>query len=197
MIIDGLVALVGGVRDYFASIDCNAKVDFGVKARYRVLNQGPGGANRVVFIPGKIDPTATTPKALDAGQFTQPRHDRDNPRPLVQWHKLVSVSIWGVDSSSKEALQDPLAQYAATVDLIEKTYQALHLAVFTAPDGTKLPCGLADLSMIQGVWVAPPIEQSFGLEFLATFTQRGPLFDRVRETTTATPAIIPQFGLTP
>lgn len=192
--VDGLVALVEGVRGYFAKIGATEiVVDFGLKARSKSINQGTGGANRVVLIPGKVDPSAGIPKALDAGAFTQPRHHSDNPRELVWFHKIVSVSVWGVDATDAATLQDPLKQYAATIALLEKTYQALHYAEYTTPDNVTHTAGLADLILKDGKWVAPPVENAFGVEFLATFEHNAPLFDRVLGTATPQPAIIPEL----
>jgi hypothetical protein len=188
--IDGLAALVSGLGDYFVSIGVTAKVGFGLKARASQLNQGPGGANRVILIPGKIDPSAGPPKVVDAGTFSQPRQTSQNPRPLAWWHKVVTCSIWAVDASTPAVLQDELAQYVAAVNLLEATYQGLHNAIYTDPsDRSKFNVGLADLQLDASLWVSPPSEQAFGRELVVYFTHNGPIFDRAIDITTPKPAI--------
>jgi len=47
----GLVSLVDGVRDYFSDHSVTANVSIGWNERTKQVNQGAGGANRVVFTP--------------------------------------------------------------------------------------------------------------------------------------------------
>lgn len=188
MIVDGLVALVAALGDYFTANKVAATVGFGLKARMAQINQGPGGASRVILIPGKIDPSPGSSKVVDGGPFSQPRHTRDNPRHLAWWHKIITCSVWGVDPTKP---RDELAEYAATVDLLEKTYQGLHNAVYTDPrDGSKFAVGLADLQLDGSSWVSPPTEVAFGRELVVFFTHNGPIFDRLIDTTTPQPAIV-------
>lgn len=188
-IIDGLVALVQGTKDFFAAQQVTAAVAFGWKAHWEQLNQGPGGANRVVFIPGRVDLSApAAPRVIDAGTLSKPRKTHDNPRELAWWHKPVTLSIWGVDTTDRN---DDLKQYAATVALFEQTMQAIHGAVFTTPDGVTHNVGLADVIWEEPRWIAPPVEMGFGRCLGVVFTHNGPLFDLAHDV--ALPA--PQVGL--
>lgn len=195
----GLIALSDGVRAFFQANSVSASVPpVGWRYRSFQVNQGPGGGSRVCFIPGKIDPTAPgVPKVLDAGQITQPRQAgasgpkvggpgvyAGNPRPLRWWHKVVTVSIWGVDISDPS--NDEL-QLAATEDLFEATIQAMHHAVDPVSGSA---VGLADIEITDAQWVLPPVEMAFGRELVLFIVQNGPLFDLPVETTTPQPAII-------
>lgn len=186
--IDGLLALVDGVQDFLTAQSWDVRVTFGWKERVKILNQGPGGASRVVFMPGRMPPEGTAvPRPVDAGAFTKPRIKEDNPRPLVWWHKVVTVSIWGVDTTR---LNDERAQYAAAVDLVEATTQAIHRAVYTTPDGVEHNVGLADVIWESAQWIQPPTENAFGREFFAYFTHNGPLYDIPVGTATPKPSVV-------
>lgn len=181
--IAGVLALAAGVQLFFTDNGITAKVGFGWRARSEILNQGPGGASRVVFMPGRVDPNGGAPKSIDAGKLTQPRFSRQtetNPRPLRWWHQTVTVSIWGVAPAGYTGgldLGDEANQYGATGDLFEATVAALHNAVWVDPSGTEHPVGLADLQFVELSWVQPPVEMGFGRELLVVFTHNGPLFD--------------------
>ena len=182
----GLVALSDGVRAFFAANGVAATVTpVGWRYRSFQVNQGPGGGSRVCFIPGKIDPTSpAAPKVVDAGTFEQPRLKTANPRPLAQWSKVVTLSVWGVDTSD---LENDELQLAATENLLESTYQAMHAAVDPV---TGVNVGLADVVLRDAVWTLPPVELGFGREFVAYFVHRGPLFDLPIATTTPQPLIV-------
>jgi hypothetical protein len=196
----GLIALSDGVREYFGAQGITAVVT-PVGWRYRTfqVNQGPGGGSRVCFIPGRIDPTMPgAPKVMPAGAIRQPSTSSPpgvpragsllagvrNPRPLRNWDKIVSVSIWAVDTS--DVNNDEL-QLAATEDLLEATVQAMHFAI--DPD-TKIPVGMANVVIDEAVWVLPPVERAFGRELVLFLTQPGPLYAPAKDIATPQPAIV-------
>jgi len=155
-----------------------ATVSFGWRAREMILNQGPGGANRIVVIPGD-------PQSGSAGQFTRGHQVSSNPRTLLTWHKLATLSVWGVDTTG---LQDEAKQAAATETLVELAVQALHNAIDPAT-GDLL--GVANITWGSPRWGAPAnTNQYFGRELLIPFTQRGPLFDQAFAVTTTAKAVI-------
>lgn len=174
--ISGLVALAKGVQGVFDAQGIDAVVATGVKQRTFQINQGPGGANRVVFIPGVLDPSQQAPKVRDAGVFSKPRHNHAPPKPreIAWWHKTISVSIWAVDTSNKD---DEFTQMAAVENLLEVTVAAIHRAVYSDSSGVLMAVGLADLILERADWVAPPVEMGFGQEVIAYYTHGGPLFD--------------------
>lgn len=195
----GLIALADGVRAYFEAQEASAVVT-PVGWRYRTfqLNQGPGGGSRVCFIPGRIDPAMPgAPKVMPAGAILQPSTSSPpgvprvggiqagvrNPRPLRNWDKIVSVSIWGVDGT--DVNNDEL-QLAATEDLLELTIRAMHFAIDPV---TKIPVGMANVLPDEAVWVLPPGERSFGREIVLFMTQPGPLYAPAKDIATPKPAI--------
>jgi hypothetical protein len=107
-----------------------------------------------------------------------------NPRPLRSWHKIVSVSIWGVDTT--DTSNDEL-QFSATEQLLEWTVQAMQSAVDPV---TGIAVGLADVEISDAVWTLPPVDRAFGRELVLYFVHHGPLFDAYVEHTTPQPAII-------
>lgn len=189
----GPVALAAAVAQFFQANGVSAKVDFGWRARYTILNQGPGGANRVVFMPGKVPPDVGVPKSIEAGELGKPQQSVGfNPRPLMQWRQIITVSIWGVAGPSYQGgagLGDEASQYAAAVDLLEATVQAVHGAVFVDPAGGQFNVGLANVVWEDLQWVQPPNELGFGRELFVYMQHSGPLFDLPKGTATPQPAI--------
>lgn len=165
---DGLGELVDGVATDLASIGVTANVTIGWREPSKQANQGPGGANRVVFIPS--DPNGA------GGQIVGPK--LPGPRPIIDpatpdkpvayvralrdWERTVVVSIWAVDTS---APNDERAQYEATVALFERVMQAVQRVT-----PVTVRWGRVD-------WVTPK-ERQFGRELRAALTFAYPLFDR-------------------
>lgn len=177
----GLLALARGVRAYFAGTNVSANVAVGWTARSRIDNQGEGGANRVVFIPGVLDPNTGAPKAMKAGTFDRngaQNHIAQSParRALAWWHEPITVSVWAVDP---ERPQDEEAQIEATEALLEQTVRAIHNAV--DPE-TKAPVGFANVEQWgDPVWTVPPGENSFGRELTFPIVLLVPLFDQEQD----------------
>jgi hypothetical protein len=177
----GLLGLVRGVRARFVANGIAAVVDVGWNKRGRQTNQGPGGASRVVFMPGAMpDPSAGPQKAMRAGRI-----DRNAPqnhvtldphlRALAWWHEEITVSVWGVDLSTPGSSADEEKQIEATEALLESTMQAIHGAV--DPD-TGQPAGFASIEdWGESVWTVPPGENAFGREILFGLVLIVPLFD--------------------
>jgi hypothetical protein len=169
---DGLGMLVDRVRDYLAEQgDVTANVTIGWKEKSKQSNQGPGGANRVVFTPsddkgegGTIRPPATTGGVAikDAvGKVIAHAY------PLADWDRTVLVSVWAVDVDRKE---DERAQYEATVALLEKTMRAVRR--FSPPASGKFG---------RVRWERPELEREFGREAVVAMTFVHPLFDAPEE----------------
>lgn len=184
--VTGFRMLFEGVRTFFASHQWSESVEAGWKAREQILNQGPGGAGRIVLVHGKVPPGNVT-GPYDAGTIEQPRIAQrrgsvaagnyvDNPRPLRQWSRIVTLSVWGVDATQ---LDDDVAQSDAAEELLERAMQAIHSAVYIDPDnGSQTPAGLADVKWQGLVWNVVSQNFGFGRELLAYFTHAGPLYDQ-------------------
>lgn len=169
----GLRTLVQGVQSYFTAQSITAAVAAGWKARTFQLNEGPGLANRVVFMPGD--------EAGNMGELTQPRLKSSSPRCLRQLHEIITVSVWAADTSSPVALEDELLQQDAVENLLEVTFQAIQ------------SIALAD-------WIAgtmretrPGGEMAFGRERLFQFVLREEFFDVTLVRVFPAPAIVKQI----
>ena len=155
-----------------------ASVSFGWREREKIINQGPGGASRIVVIPGN-------PRTGAAGKFTRGHQTSSNPRVLLTWSKLATLSVWGVDTTS---LTNEAKQAVATETLVELAVQALHNAV--DPD-TGDPLGVGNITWGDPEWGAPSnTNQYFGRELLISFTQHGPLFDQAYAVITNATAVV-------
>lgn len=167
----GIVALSDGVRAYFAQpylvtyfqtlgVSLPVVGTCGWKQREQILNvaSGPPGQvnRRVLFMPGT--------EGGDEGATTQPRRTSGNPRTLLTWNRIVTASIWAVDTSDGANEE---AQIAAADNLFEMTVQALQQ--FAA----------ADFVVDGAVRRDPKTSKNlpFGREVLFQFIHREPLFD--------------------
>jgi hypothetical protein len=172
-----LPALVRAVAAFAATTALTPKVDAGWRARDVILNQGPGGANRIVFTPGD-------PKTGRAGPLTRGRQAQTNPRVLWQWNRLVFVCMWGVDTSDTH---DELKQQSATENLFELTMQALQNA--RDPQTSRF-VGAANIQIVgEPVWSIENTEMYFGRELQLPITLNGSLFDVTYEIATPQAAV--------
>lgn len=158
----GLDALAAGVAEYLAAVGVTARVSaVSWRARAEHLNQGPGGANRIVFFPGK-EPTGG---AGAAGSFSRKAPTRDGSRPIAAWEKLVTMSVWGADIT---AANDESAQLRATETLLERAMEAVEYA---RDPVTGTPVGVGNIVWGDGRWSKPNTNAAFGQELLVEFTQ--------------------------
>lgn len=168
----GLFVATKYVETFLASNGVPAKVCVGWKQRSQHINQGPGGANRVVFIPS--GPGGAGGTMLPA-RFPGPRNVRAtalgdpvaNIRSLASWERRVQVSIWGFDGSQKN---DEEAQIEATEALFEWVVRAVHSA----------PGAFAEAKFGDVEWTIPA-QLSLGVEALVGLTFKQPIFDVPRE----------------
>lgn len=177
----GLIHLRNEVARYFEENDVPAVVaHVGLKYRSFTLNQNPAmGANRLVFIPGAFSGgTSVAPRAYGSlSRNTRNATSVINPRELAHWDRVATLSIWaGPVPGMAESEEDSLA---TAEDLLEKTVRAIESArVGDTSIAASLEWGSVTIN-------SPPNDSAFGAELLVQFTQRGPLFDRVYETTQA------------
>lgn len=176
-----LIALANGVRVYMKAV--NPAVVVGVtgwKQRSQQLNQGTPGANRILFIPGDLQ---GRDGALERG-----RKPSSNPRTLLEWKRIVTMSVWAVDASSPANLDNDEAQIAAVENLLEQAIQAVHLAV--DPD-TKTAVGAGNIHWGGVRWSVANQEMAFGREVLVDFQQSSVFFDRPNTVVYPTPSLQP------
>lgn len=142
----------------FAILSPGTVVAAGWRERGKQINQGSGGANRVVFIPGDV-------KTGRAGNFAPvARKSTTNPAALAQLDELHTMSVWAYDGVNSN---DEMAQVEAVEALLELAIQAVHFAV-SADTGQAL--GGANVKWIDKTWTISSVEITYGREVLVTFT---------------------------
>ena len=145
--------LVDGVAAYLSEKGVTAVVDRGWKARAKQINQGPGRANRVVFMGSKPDGSAGL--ILNPRQVGSRHAGGDySVRPLSDWSRAVYVSIWAYDGDHPN---DEGAQDDAVYQLFAWVQR-----------------GVQSVAFGNAVWGATkftiPTERAFGLELLVDLT---------------------------
>lgn len=172
--------LIVGVRRNFEAAGVRAEVGFGHRALAKHINQGPGRANRVVFVAH--DPRSGAAGRLAIPEQVGPRDimSADDPslrvatvRALADWQRDLLVAIWAYDGTAPE---DELAQEAALEKLVEDTIRAVHYVGFAIAEW-----GAAKAN-VQG-------ERKFGRENVFALRITHPLFDAPKDVGYATPAI--------
>jgi hypothetical protein len=160
-----IVVLVASTAAWFASQGVAAHVGAaGWKERFKQNNQGPGGANRVCFIPG--DPTSGRDGKLKRGRQTS-----TNPRTLLEWDRTITISVWACDISNRN---DEGKQIAAVEALLERVIQAVQRAY--DPE-TGQVVGAANVVWDGVTWNVANTDMGFGKEVLVPITLKVPFLD--------------------
>lgn len=175
----GFLAAVASIKPFLAANGITANVEVGWKKRTEQINQGSGGANRVVFTPSDESGSGG---ALSPPRFPGQRSLRDgtntvvaNNRALLSWERKSLVSVWAVD---RTALTSEAAQIEAVETLFEWVVRAVHNA----------PGAFAAVAWSDAAWTVP-VERSFGLELRASLTFSHPIFDQPRTLVRPTGAV--------
>jgi len=173
----GLIALADGVRAYFVAQGIAAKVGtVGRHQRAEQINQGPGGASRVLFFE---------PDSGDLGEYVRGHQVSTNPPVLWQWDRPVILSVWGVDAAH---LADEEKQSQAAESLSELTWQGIRRAVDPV---TGQAIGFASIpGPVKVTKITSNVDGYFGCEIQAQFKLRCWVADVAQDTT------IPQFLVT-
>lgn len=167
----GYDALFTGVQAYLtAKGQTGITVASGFKERAKQINQGSGGANRIVFIPGD-------PKSGKGGQYDAIRGPGLRPvyaasdvtqvapvgyvRAIVDRARTIFVSVWSYDATAAE---NEHAQLIANDSLTQWAERAIAAV------------GLANLEWVNFAYSLPGI-RSFGLETLIQLRLQEPSFD--------------------
>jgi len=146
-----LPLLFDAVKAGFAAELPDVSVVFGLKEVTKQINQGSGGANRVVFAPGDL-----------SGKFADdlpPHGIGREPRPLATELEYFTVWIWGVDSSD---LNDERKQYTAARLLYDVWRRAIYNATHTDGDN-----GVGPVVIYGQEWNIKRVERKWGAEIVA------------------------------
>lgn len=186
----GLLAAAKTVETFLTAHGVTAKVEVGWKRRPQQLNQGPLGANRVVFIPSEEKGEGGQ---LTGARFPGQRTIRDavdapvaNVRSLLDWKRQVILSIWASDRTTPGDPNNEEAQIEAVESLFEWVVRAVHCA----------PGAFAAITWGDPKWTVPA-ERSFGLELLVPLTFSHPVYDEPRELVFPTSAAVARAPYTP
>lgn len=121
------------VKTFFADEGMGTSFAFGWSEAPKQDNQGAGGGNRIVYVPGD--------GSGSLGSLVAPKGPGRNPRPLANLIESFTVFVWGYDATKAG---NDLAQYEATRLLYDSWYRAMyHVA-----HGT--------FSIVSQAWVTPP-----------------------------------------
>ncbi len=163
-----MAALVAGVTEYFAYTmgDTAPAVKFGFLERGKQA-QGPGRANRIVFLPADLSGNAgklAAPRDVGRQTVSEDNAPTAEVRPLLSWERVFAMSVWAYDGS---AARDELVQFAAVEALLEKAAQALEQV--HGAGGPNVAWG--------GVTAVVTKENTFGAELLVSLQLIHPLMD--------------------
>jgi hypothetical protein len=186
----GLLAAIATVKSFLEDNGIPAAVEVGWKRGPQQINQGPGGANRVVFVPSDSDGAAgeLTPPRFP-GQRTV-RNAVDAPvctvRSLLEWERKIAVLVWAADRTTPGDANNEAAQIEAVETLFEWVVRAVHSA----------PGAFASVTWGAPKWTVPA-ERSFGLELRVPLTFSHPIFDQPRDLVFPTTAAVTRAPYTP
>ena len=142
--------LLQGIRSYFQANGVTTAVFFGFKERTKSVNQGKGGANRIVVIPGRF------PNHED-GELVAPTGTGGNPRRLMSQELITTLSLWAVaaDNGNEEQTEQ------AIDDMKENVISAIQSTLMHA------------VQWGANRYNPEPIETRFGVEYLIEISISG------------------------
>lgn len=170
-----VVQLFQDVRDYFAKLPAGnpaqgASVVFGMRERWKQINEGSNGANRVVFVPGSVPDGKDGPLTGTTGPGETIGTDGTvKPRSLFDQKKIVTICIWAADTTDPTAIDETLQQQAIE-QLFEYVLQGIKRSAAGA--GNAIVAGAPQYNAI-------PNERRFGIEYRIELELDTRLFDRV------------------
>lgn len=153
----GLLTVHRKVAEHLKITNVSALVEFGRRRRSYQVNQGTGGANRVIFSPG--DASGKLGK-IEGTEHPGRRAAADNARELASATGILVVYVWAV--APDRDVTDEEAQWDAVLDLQEHVIRAVH--------------AVAGRWHAWGDWgLAPnPQEHVYGVELISSLTIRFP-----------------------
>jgi hypothetical protein len=160
--------LFDAVQAEFTADESTVQFAWGQKEVAKQINQGPGGANRIVFVTGD--------ESSNIGKIGAPDKPGRNPRPLYTLDELFTVHLWAVDGS---ALNVERAQESAARKLLDKWLRAIYLATHTDGD-----TGLGPVAFVSLKWNRNKIERPYGAAIICVATIGAPILDIADDQTT-------------
>ena len=162
-----IVRLYQDVRAYFETKGRGSSVVFGRKERWIQINQGTGGANRVVFIPGRLKGEDGALIGVDGpGEIV--KAGVVTPRALFLQSKIVTISIWAANETN-----DP----SASVDEVSQQQEIEQMFEWVIRGVRRSPAGAANAEWGALAYNSAPNEIRFGTEYLAELEVGTQYFD--------------------
>jgi hypothetical protein len=166
-----LVALYQAVKQRFADEGTTANVVFGRRETAKQVNQGTGGANRVIFEPGRDG---------RMGSYLPAKYPGRDTRPLGCLREYATVYCWA--SAGGTGSNDESAHYEAARLLHDATYRSLYLASFDEV--------LCTLRFGDPSWILAKTERFYGYECQFTLDLEAMIPDAPYSMTSMTGAAI-------
>lgn len=178
---DSIVALYGDVKNYFAKF-CppGTNIVFGWKERWKQINEGTNGANRVVMLPGDengqdgplegangpgegIVADGTIANVQGANVIVQPTQVSVAARTIFVGQDYVTFSIWAAEQTTA----DEIAQQQVIRQLYEYVLRACKNSTI----------GEGNLVWIKRGFNINQNERRFGVEYVAVAQLETPYLD--------------------
>lgn len=156
-----LPEMLSQVQTFFSDESINTAVYLGFKAAGRQDNQGPGGANRIVFDLRGAKEKVLPPK----GGTTRQMQDGTRSRCLctIQWS--IPVQFWAADRGTPGDPENDIAQLEAYVTMFERCTAAVHSYLH------------GSYQWADGVPVPEPTERVFGRAWTKTLLVLEDIYD--------------------
>jgi len=158
----------------------NARVDFGWRGMVEQTNQGPGGANRVVFRPGddsgRDGPIVAVqrPGMRDVTPPPTTGMAGIRTRSLWDWNRVGLVSVWACDPARPQV-------DAASVEAVERLLEDVMQGI------QALAAGLVTWG--PPIWVIATTDTQYGREIRIPLSLRTTFFDLPFATGTPRPVV--------
>jgi len=134
-----LLVLYDGVEQVFKKEGRNTSLCFGEKEATKQINQGPGRANRVIFIPGD--------RGFRQGMVGPAKYPGNNPRSLNTLKEAFRVQVWAVNPTNSSER----AQYEAVRLLQDDVIRIME------------KCDPGGLRVLQSRYMRETVECNFGM----------------------------------
>lgn len=155
LLFDGIVAVFAADA---APNPSRVSIVFGWREVAKQINQGPGGANRIVIHPG-----LPGEKTGRFGSHMPVHKPGRNPRSLATRIEIFTAYIWAVDGTDETTLRNERAQWRAARMLYDAFDRAAYLVTHTDGD-----VGVGPVTWLAEDWNLDKSERGYGAEVIVS-----------------------------